>query len=371
MRTVIHQFENGAWNGEILEDASVVFIFGEGEQFFNHDMFTALKAHYPQTPVVGCSTSGTVLGTHISDNNVVAVAGKLEKGSVQLVSAKVDDPLQSYDVASQLAKKLHNPDLKHVLVFSDGLGVNGSELARGFNDIYEMKIPVSGGLAGDGARFEKTGVVADEPAKSGVVAALGIYSETSVIVNVACFAGWEEFGVERVVTRSIGNVVYEIDGEPALALYKKYLGEQAKDLPASGLRFPLSVWSDRDTKPLIRTLLAIDEETQTLTFAGDVTEGWSCRLMKTNIDSLIDHAGDAAKSVKASEQTGIAIVVSCVGRRLVMGQMTEEELEVMQEELGSKVVLTGFYSYGELAPMSNQTSCELHNQTMTVTLLSE
>jgi hypothetical protein len=213
--------------------------------------------------------------------------------------------------------------------------------------------------------------MADAPAKTGRVAALGFYGDISI--KSGCFAGWEEFGAERIVTKSTGNVVYEIDGEPALALYKKYLGEQAADLPASGLRFPLSIQADKNSKALIRTLLAVDEKNQSLTFAGDVPQNYLCKLMRTNLDNLIENAGMAAKAAHSSkpDSSGLCLIVSCVGRRLVMGQLTEDELEIVQEKLGDKTAITGFYSYGELAPFSDILQCQLHNQTMTLTTLYE
>lgn len=213
--------------------------------------------------------------------------------------------------------------------------------------------------------------MADAPAKMGRIAALGFYGE--VTVKSGCFAGWEEFGAERIVTKSVSNVVYEIDGEPALDLYKKYLGEQAAQLPASGLRFPLSIQASKTDQAVIRTLLAVDEVDHSLTFAGDVPQGYRCKLMRTNLDSLIESAGLAAEAARPDQAgvAGLCLVVSCVGRRLVMGQLIEEELEIVQEKLGDVTAITGFYSYGELAPFSDVMQCQLHNQTMTLTTLYE
>jgi hypothetical protein len=265
-------------------------------------------------------------------------------------------------------EKLKSDELQHVLVFSDGLMVNGSDLAAGLNG---HGISITGGLAGDGSRFEQTWVMADAPAQAGVVAALGLYGDLTI--KSGCYAGWQEFGAERVVTGSIGNVVSEIDNQPALSLYKRYLGDLAHDLPSSGLRFPLSVRTSKNDTPVIRTLLAVDETAQSLTFAGDVPQGCLCKLMKTNLDNLIESAGMAAGAALTStgSSAGLCLVVSCVGRRLVLGQLTEEELEVVQEKLGEKMVITGFYSYGELAPFGDFQQCQLHNQTMTLTAIYE
>jgi hypothetical protein len=346
--------------------ADLVMVFADHDFFHSDTCFNDLRATFPQARILGCSSAGTIGGVQISDEDVVATAIKLERSRVRLAS--VDVVGSASDAGVQIMKELQGEDLRHVFVLSDGLSVNGSDLALGLN---HTDIAVTGGLAGDGTRFGKTWVMADAPAKSGRIAALGFYGD--VAIKSGCFAGWDEFGAERVVTSSKGNVVYEIDGEPALKLYKKYLGEMANELPASGLRFPLSIQENKSAKPLIRTLLAVDEAAQSLTFAGDVPNGYLCKLMRTNLDSLIDNAGLAAESAQPSKQgvRGLCLVVSCVGRRLVMGQMTEEELEIVQERLGEATAITGFYSYGELAPFSDVMHCQLHNQTMTLTTVYE
>lgn len=348
--------------------ADLVLAFADAEFFTSVECYAQIKTMFPKASIAGCSSSGSVMGVELSDGDVVLTAIKLDQSKVRLVAADIEPAKTTSELAQSLMAKLAAPDLKHVFVLSDGLQVNGSELAQGLN---QAGISVTGGLAGDGTRFGKTWVMADAPATAGRVAALGFYGE--VTIKSGCFAGWEEFGAERLVTKSVGNVVFEIDNEPALALYKKYLGEMASELPASGLRFPLSIQAKKSEQPLTRTLLAVDEVQQSLTFAGDVPQGYLCKLMRTNLDSLIDNAGLAAEHAKPvqANATGLCVLVSCVGRRLVMGQLTEEELEIVQEKLGDATALTGFYSYGELAPFSDVMQCQLHNQTMTLTTLYE
>ena len=364
------------WVGDAhLLDADLVLAFGDAPYFQSPECFQALRQRYPRALIVGCSSSGSVQGEAISDGDVVATAVRLDHGRVRMAAAHLDGGETSIrELAANLMSRLKAPDLRHVLVFSDGLLVNGSDLAAGLNG---YGVSVTGGLAGDGTRFGKTWVVADAPARPAAIAAVGLYGDISV--KSGCFAGWQEFGAERIVTRSGGNGVMEIDNRPALPLYKKYLGELAAELPGSGLRFPLSVRASKDEQPVIRTLLGVDEAAQSLTFAGDVPQGHLCKLMKTNLDRLIENAGLAAGAAKhrgssplgESSPAGLCLVVSCVGRRLVLGQLTEEEIEVVQDTLGERTAITGFYSYGELAPFSDIQHCRLHNQTMTLTTIYE
>lgn len=352
-----------------VAQAHLVLVFAEAGYFQSAACYDDLRARFPVARIVGCSSSGSVMGAEITDGDVVATAVRLDRSRVRVATVDLSAEVDAAAAGGRLMAELTEPDLRHVFVLSDGLLVNGSALTDGLN---RTGVPGTGGLAGDGSRFAKTWVMADGPATSGRIAAIGFYGD--ITVGAGCFAGWVEFGAERVVTRSVGNVVYEIDDQPALQLYKKYLGEFAAQLPASGLRFPLSVRPRGDGAPLIRTLLAVDEAAQSLTFAGDVPQGQLCKLMRTDLESLIASAGMAAQAARTDrgpDVPGLCLIVSCVGRRLVMGQLTEEELDIVRDTLGAGTHITGFYSYGELAPAGHAPSCSLHNQTMTMTTLYE
>jgi hypothetical protein len=352
------------------DTVQLVIAFGDPDLIISPERFEELKQRYPGAHIVGGSTAGNVLGTSLTDDDIVATAVHFEKSHIRVSSADIEDTSKLQETAASLVSQLKSPDLKHIFVLSDGIHFNGSELAKGVN--IQNDVPVTGGLVGDKGRFKETYILADEPAKPKRIVFVGFYGK-HLYAGHGCFAGWGEFGVDRVITKSDGNIVYEIDGQPALSLYKKYLGEFAAQLPASGLRFPLSIRTGQKGVTLIRTLLAINEEEQSLTFAGDVPQGSITLLMKGNIDDLIASAGEAAKQAKHSNgNTGLAIIISCVGRKLLMDQMTDEELETVQESLGENTWMTGFYSYGELAPYNKEFGqCKLHNQTMTLMSIYE
>jgi hypothetical protein len=352
------------------DPVQLVLVFGDPDLVRLPERFNELKQRYPDAHIVGGSTAGNVLGTSISDSDIVATAISLEKGSVKLVKADIEDPSRLREVVLQMMSQLQAADLHHVLVISDGIHFNGSELANGINEY--KNIPVTGGLLGDNGRFKKTYTIADGQAKPDRIALVGFYGE-KLQIGHGCFAGWREFGIDRIITRSAGNIVYEIDSQPALALYKKYLGELAAQLPAIGLRFPLSIRNASTNGPLIRTILNVNEDDQSLIFAGDVPEGSTSVLMKANIDGLVDGAGKAAKqAVCTNGKTKLAVVISCVGRKILMGQMTDEELEIVRNVLGEKTWMAGFYSYGELSSSRNGSwKCQLHNQTMTLMSICE
>ena len=348
-------------------DAQLVFLFLDPDCLMNKAAISELQSRYPNACIVGGSSAGNVYGAEVNDDDMVATAVYFEKSEIQ-VKYLVADNDHLVTQAAEVATSMKRDDLQHLLVLSDGLTVNGSELAKGVNVLEDVSI--TGGLMGDKGRFNETFIMVDGVAHKNSVVFVGFYGN-ELDVRYGCFAGWDEFGVDRVITKSKGNVVYEIDGQPALELYKSYLGDFSQELPISGLRFPLSIRVSNE-QMLIRTLLAVDEEEQSLTFAGDVPEGSMTLLMKGNTESLIEGARKAATQAKGGRNTGFAIVISCVGRRLLMGQMVEEELDVVQEELGENTIVSGFYSYGELAPYSDQFyQSELHNQTMTLLAVYE
>ena len=210
------------------------------------------------------------------------------------------------------------------------------------------------------------------PAKEGEVVIIGFYGDTLEITS-SSFGGWTPFGQERIITKSFENVLYEIDNLPALQLYKNYLGDISNKLPQASLLFPLSVTPEGKETPVVRTILKIDEENSSMVLAGSVPENSKVQLMMASVDAIIEGANTATllgmKDRKNKPE--LAILVSCVGRKLVMNQRVEEELECVQEVLGEDTSILGFYSYGEMAPYSDNIFCDLHNQTMTLTLISE
>lgn len=350
----------------------LAFVFGAGKELSDRDVMRSLAGKYPGTTLFGCSTSGEIQQDRVFDSTIVATFVEFASARIRTAVAAIPSSRDSKSVGTELGAKLAGEGLTHVFVLSDGLTVNGSELVAGITDTLPPGVGVTGGLAGDADRFEKTFVLRDGIAERGVVAALGFYGD-ALRVGYGSMGGWDQFGPERLVTKSDGNIVYELDGTSALELYKRYLGPHAAELPASGLLFPLSI-NRGDGVQVVRTIIGVDEAAGSMTFAGDVPENSRARLMKANFDRLVDGAAGAAlrtAEIARESRPQLAILISCVGRKLVLKQRTEEEIDGVREVLGRQAVFAGFYSYGEIAPFTPFTRCELHNQTMTITTLSE
>lgn len=350
--------------------AQLVFAFGGRPLLESGAGLPELRRAFPGARLVAASTSGEITGTEVSEDHLTATAVHFEKTRVAGGSVQIANVGESYQAGRELARQLDGPELVNVFVVSDGQRVNGTELARGLNEHLPAGARLSGGLAGDGTRFERTVVGLDEPPEPGRIVAIGLYGP-ALRVGFGSAGGWEAFGPARLVTRADLNTLFELDGQSALQLYKKYLGDQAAQLPGSALRFPLCLTPPGAEHTIVRTILSIDEKAQSMTFAGDIPAGGRVRFMRASYEDLIDGAARAAEQADSGAEAQLVICVSCVGRRIVLGQRTEEETEGVRAVIGPGPVLTGFYSYGELAPAANSVACQLHNQTMTVTTLRE
>ena len=360
-----------------LAAANLVLVFGSVKRFNEGKLQSTLKARYPVAQIVGCTTSGEISPSGVYDDSIQITAIQWQKVMQRVASAKIAGMQDSFDTGVGLAKQLKADTLRTIILISDGLNTNGSELLKGFQAILG-EVPIIGGLAGDGGAFTKTLQIFNETISSNMAIAIGLYGD-ALIASSGALGGWKPYGPPRAVTKSDKNVVYELDGKPALPLYRMYIGEAfARGLPGTGLRFPLAVIEEgkRDVEK-IRTLGGFNVKDNSLTFFGNVEEGTTVRLCQTNHARLVEGAGAAAQLVldglsdHKTNQTGLALCVSCVGRKGVMAEQVGDEVKLVRQILGPQTSVTGFYSYGELAPRPHTNDSVLHNQTMTIGYLSE
>ncbi|MEZ4826741.1 MAG: FIST N-terminal domain-containing protein [Bacteroidia bacterium] len=361
------------------EDRLLVMFFGGRDVLGNGNLYNEIAAAFPNGERVGCTTSGEIMGDDVMDDTVVVSVISFEKTHFHAASLVFSGADDAFSAGNTLGTKLYDENLKAVFVLSDGHQVNGSELVKGLAQALGEDIVITGGLAGDGTRFEQTLVSHNHVPEPGRIVAVGLYGD-SILVGHGSVGGWDSFGPERTITKAEKNVLYELDGKSALELYKTYLGEEANHLPGSALQFPLTIRENASVgSGTVRTILSIDEKAQAMIFAGDMPVGNIAQLMMANFDRLVDGAAEAAAFASHDEiiNSGgdkLALLISCVGRKIVLGQRIADEAEavgeVLQEKYGD-VFRMGFYSYGEISPHVEIGKCELHNQTMTITLLAE
>lgn len=360
--------------GSIATDITfeLVIVFGSKELLGQASIYETIQSDYPGADIIMNSTAGEIFDIQVNDDTISLTAIHFERTKIKTAVTKISDEKDSFKAGYRLANDFDPKGLKSVLIISDGHIVNGSDLVLGLQEFLPGGTIITGGLAGDGSRFQSTLVGLNAAPTEGRIVMVGFYGE-NLTVTYGSVGGWDSFGVERLITKSEGNILYEMDGTPALDIYKSYLGDYAADLPASGLLFPLSIRTADSDHSIVRTILSVNEEDKSLIFAGDMPKGAYAHLMKANLDRLIEGASSAAQdSINNSPQApDLAILISCVGRKLVLDQRIEEEVEVVRTVYGNKTAITGFYSYGEISPSINFMKCELHNQTMTITTFTE
>lgn len=381
MKLHTFQYKQGSkieLSSELDSINTLIIAFFSPDMINNPAFLKELSKQNPKSQVIGCSTAGEILNTKISDNSISVAIIRFEKTTILAIKKEIQAMENSFNTGESIAKELNKEDLCGIFVLSDGLNVNGTELVKGLNTIPGQQVVITGGLAGDGSQFKQTWTFINGELLSSHVVAVGFYGKSIQISN-AFRGGWDIFGFERRITRSRGNILYELDNLPALTLYKEYLGDRAAGLPATGLLFPLAIRkSIEDKNPIVRTILAVDEKTNSLTFAGDMPMNYLAQLMHANFDRLIIAAEEAAHEASSDllkvkhdlSSPVLAIAISCVGRRLLLGEKTEEEVEATLKSMPQGTQQIGFYSYGEISP-DRFMKCDLHNQTMTLTILCE
>ena len=378
MKTALYQVSENNWVKDPMSQAvneanvNLVLCFASKTKLLDKLIYANFKAKFPVAEIAMASTAGEICQEHVLNNSVVAVAMEFDKTVVETRAVNIKDYKNTYAAAISLGEKLPKQNLTYILIFSDGSLVNGSELVKGLSTQVDKNILITGGLAGDEANFVSTLVGLNKQPIEGEIMAIGFYGN-SLTVTHGSQGGWDIFGLQKRVTKSSSNVLHELENQNALDLYKKYLGEESKKLPGSALLFPLAVTLPGATEPIVRTILSINEEDKSMTFAGDVPVGSEVRFMKANFEKIIQAASNAADQtiIKGRVSPDFALLISCVGRKLILDTKIDEEIKSVSKSFDQKTIMAGFYSYGEISPVVSGGKCQLHNQTMTITSFYE
>lgn len=371
-------YTEGAWpafniTAKEAEAFQLVLVFGDRFLLQKENILTPLSEYFSNAKVVATSSAGEILQDQQLTDGAVAVAIQFEKTIIHVCQRNLNSFTSSSALGITLANDLPKENLTYALLLADGNKINGTELVSAIVNKIEKNVLITGGMAGDNERFTQTYLVVDGDLKEGNVVLIGFYGN-HIEINSSIRGGWEAFGAERKITLSDKNILYEIDHIPSLALYKKYLGKYAAELPASALLFPLALYEKENSEPIVRTILSINEKEQSMIFAGNVPQGSVVRLMKANVNNLISAADTVAKEVlKSANETSpdLALVIGCIGRKMIMGHSVEKETEAIASNFSEQTKVIGFLSYGEIAPNDANAVCRLHNQSILITTFRE
>ncbi|UXX78736.1 FIST C-terminal domain-containing protein [Reichenbachiella carrageenanivorans] len=360
-------------NHQLGDRANLVFVFGSTTLVQDQKRFDEIRTLYPKAEIVVSSGSGEILAGKVEQHTLNVTAIHFEKTQIKTLEINLADVKDSFDAGAHISAQIEKDNLSNLLIFSDGKEINGSHLLTGLQFNLSESVPITGGLAGSYDPFAATYTGLNTIGKTGKVIGIGFYG-SHIQIGYASQSGWTPFGPERFITKSTNNILFELNEEPILDFYKKYLEGLFVNIEEAIRMFPLGIKAENGNERIMRSFLSYNPENGGAQFAGEMPEGIKVRMMRSNINSLLDSAEEAAKNSVIpfkSSPPDLALCVSCSGRQFILQDWIDQEVEAIVLGLGSPIPVTGFYSYGEIAPQAKNQKSELHNHTMTITTFKE
>jgi hypothetical protein len=364
---------------ELSMKPNMLWVFG-AISYDQQKLLDGIAAAAPGVPVIGCTTDGEISTHGLSINSVVVMA--LASDATRYHSASVEHlSKDSYDAGFQIGKAFQGLECRYVQIFSDGLSGNADHIIQGIRAQLGDNIKIAGGTAGDGGGFKRTFQYFGNRVLTDSIVAVAFEGQFSLGTGTGC--GWFPVGIAKKVTKSVGNAVYELDGQPALQAYERFLGKHAERLPAVGVEYPLGLLdSDGENEEegyfLCRATMGVDRQAGAIIFAGDVPEGSLVKMTIGNDGDIINAAKKAAQSAmdrlrknNPALKPKAIFLYSCMARKIVLGTRTDEEIMAVKEAIGGDVPIIGFYTYGEYAPLGERIHSCFHNETATLTVIGD
>lgn len=379
---IITNTYNQGWKKEftIDDDFDVAVLF-----FGNDDTaFSVIKDKYKKAHIVGCTTSGEIDGNTFHEGSMCTVL-KMHKTRLKTVVIKDINYENSFDYGKRAMTQLIEEEsflsekLNGVLLFTDGLNVNGAKVAEGIASINSI-VKVAGGTAADNLAFERTHVFSHEKI-GGALVALGFYGE-DIVFELGSKSGVEPIGIEKKITHAENNVLYSLDGEPALDVYKKWFKNFSTDneLRASLLECPVEISSNfQKEEGLVRTPIDLNEKDGSIRYTGEIPQGKSLRMMRADIEGMVSASEEIVEETwgkiskkDQNDNSILSLLVSCSGRKAVLKTEVEDEFFNANKNIKNKnSAQVGLYSYGEYNRVNEEKGVEFLNQTMTVVCIYE
>jgi len=319
----------------------------------------------------GVSTGGEILFDQQRDS-ILTQAGvfvltdlKPEVFDIHLVKREESTTFAfAQRLGKQVAQTIDNPNL---ILSTSGLDMDGQEMVNGMQSILGSEVKIFGGMAADDEKFKQTFVFTESNITDRGALALA-FDRTKVELKGMVTSGWIGLGSEFIVNRSEGNVVYEINQEPALDLYMDYLNVSEEDLPGIGLEYPFLL-KKKGSEDVIRAVMQIDGEKRSLVFAGSVPEGSTISFSTSPGFEIMENTRNRIMDFyQANPKTDLMLLFSCVARHVALGPLISTEIKLAS--LKWKVPLAGFFTFGEFGSNLGQI-CGFYNQTFTLALIRD
>lgn len=365
LKSFRQSFENSVQDG-FLPTLAMVFASVDMELKAIHS-YLGMKG----VNVFGCSSCGEFVYNSneqiISEGAIACLLLDLNPGTF---SIKIFDGRgrNSFDLGRSVGEWTHSVFEKPGLfILASGLDTDGEQVVRGIQDSAGEHISMFGGLAGDDARFKETMVFSSEKTETQGAIAL-VIDLAHYEINGIATSGWVSIGADKLITSSEGNIVYTIDDQPALDVYKEYLNVRDEELPEIGIEYPLMI-KKRDNQNVLRAVINVDREKKALIFAGSVPNQSVVSFSSSPGFEIIDFTKKRVNEFhEKNPRADVLILFSCMARHSALGPTISEEMDEAWHLWDSPLV--GFFTYGEIGNNYNA-ACNFYNQTFTLVALRE
>ncbi len=346
---------------------AVVFMANENERAAVTELLSQKRIQ-----IFGASTGDNFTDGEIESHTIVVLLLDIDPAYFQLAIKGADEGTIK-EIAEQIGKSALTTFKKPAfLVVSGGLAVDGDEIIAGIESACGIGTTIFGGLAADFLRMQRTYVFNNDKLCDYGLLAL-ILDEEKISLSGMAVGGWKPMGMDRIITKSVGNVVYTIDNEPALDFVSRYAG--LKDLDTNNaLNFLISSnfqlqLKREDKHPVMRTPMQANAEDRSIVFAGSLPEGSKVKLCLLPGFEVIEAALNEFNNYKKDQPEPDALILfSCAGRQLTLGPYVSEEIDGIKNIWNAP--LAGFFCYGEIGRVVSGQH-EFHNMTCSLATLME
>ncbi|MEM6838904.1 MAG: FIST N-terminal domain-containing protein [Cyanobacteria bacterium P01_C01_bin.120] len=358
---------------DLDSDNTLIVVFAAHEYCDSPEPLKELRQAFPKSKIIGCSTPVVVCDGGLREGAIAVGIIRFKNTQIRLSYTSVQGFAESRTAGQHLGKQLADENLKGVLIFSDGVTTEATDLVRGLQEMLPSDVTIAGGLA-SGHTLDDTWMLCDGELKRFYACAVGFVGNT-VELTRATGGGWRLVGGECQATRTAGRTLFELDGEPANAVYQRQIGCNAGfGLHESSTRYPLTLRLPDLEMQIVRDINSVDEASGALELAGDIPEGVMVQVMTTTEDEILDGVDEAIERLRSKtilpKHNALAVYVSCAGRRAVLLEKTNEEAALAHDGLGQGIHQIGMYAFGEISTTSSGPP-HVHNETITIGLIRE
>lgn len=361
---------------DIDSERTLIVVFGECETQQQWKPIEELISNYPLSHIVGCSSNAVFHDGQLLRSALSVGIIQFRDSEIKTATSVIEGFDDCHEAGVRIAAQLNDADLKGVLLFSDGRTTDATAIVKGLQELLPPDVTIAGGLSG--------GIIADGRVASWVlidgriapmsVCAVGLIGSTLEVVP-ATGGGWAPIGKECHTTRSHHRTLFELDGLPAADVYRECVrnsGVTTDDFPV--VNYPIAVKTEGLETQIVRDIYKIDDENKSLILASDIPENSVVRVMNCTDEEILDGVDEVVDRLRNKtilpESNALSICVSCMGRKVVMGELTSEESRILYGRLGQGISQVGFYAFGEISTMSHGAP-HVHNQTITLILIRE